>query len=79
MMEHRVRWKSHAQYGTGEKVKIISKPYLLLQFLFKILKAKVKRKEKDARIKRARFPYLKEIETFDTTFQKSIDKTEINI
>ena len=52
------------------------------EFLFKILKAEVERKEKDAlrnRIKRARFPYPKEIETFDTTFQKSIDKTKINI
>lgn len=52
------------------------------EFLFKILKAEVERKEKDAlrnRIKRARFPYSKEIETFDTTFQKSIDKTKINI
>ena len=52
------------------------------EFLFKILKAEVERKEKDAlrnRIKKARFPYSKEIETFDTTFQKSIDKTKINI
>ena len=52
------------------------------EFLFNILKAEVERKEKDAlrnRIKTARFPYSKEIETFDTTFQKSIDKTKINI
>lgn len=46
------------------------------EFLFKILKAEVERKEKDAlrnRIKRVRIPYPKEIETFDTTFQKSIE------
>lgn len=51
------------------------------EFLFKILKAEVERKEKDVLknwIKRARFPYPKEIETFDITFQKSIDKTKIN-
>ena len=30
MMERRVRWKSHARCGAGEKVEINSKPYLLL-------------------------------------------------
>lgn len=52
------------------------------EFLIKILKAEIERKEKEAlksRIKRARFPYLKKLETFDTAFQKSIDKTKINI
>ena len=29
-MERRVRWKLHARCGAGEKVAIISKPYLLL-------------------------------------------------
>ena len=51
-------------------------------FIFKILKSEIERKEDEAfnlRLKRANFPYLKNLESFDLNFQKSLDKTKVNI
>lgn len=52
------------------------------EFLYKVLKSEIDKRAQDAenkRIKKARFPYLKNIDTFDLTFQTSIDLQKIKI
>ena len=51
-------------------------------FIYKILKLEIERKESEPfnlRLKKANFPYIKTLENFDLNFQKSLDKTKLNI